>query len=253
MNDNLESYSSFAPYYRTLLNHRSHAKPIARLLSELLTPEHVRLLDAACGQGNHDYFDALPGRVFYASDGSSDMIDYLNADSMLRSRYQTVIHSEWKRLPSLFRNLGKFDAIFILGNAISHVDNLDEIGQIISACYDGLNEQGRLILDLRRWQTADEGLHLSEPGRIENEKRLLLTDTSGATRLQIFDLCHYDSNRQIIDYSVEEEGKLVMTARFSYLMTRPEEVTQLLRRSGFKIPYAGNPVYYSYFAICGER
>lgn len=253
MNSNLRSYSSFAPYYRTLLKHRSHAKPIAQLLSDHLTSEHRRLLDAACGQGNSDYFDALPEAVFVGSDGSHDMTDFLNADPTLRARYEAVVLCEWKSLSSLFRRHGKFDAVFFLGNSISHVTNLDEFHQIVLACYEGLNNHGRLILDMRQWRMAGDRSRLFESGRNENEKRLLLTEARGNAVMQIFDSCHYDSDRQMIDYYVEEAGRVVASASFAYLMTRPEEIISTMTSAGFKIQYFGKPDYYPYYAICGEK
>ncbi|MBS1770596.1 MAG: class I SAM-dependent methyltransferase [Acidobacteria bacterium] len=253
MNDNLASYSTFAPYYRTLLSHRSHAEPIARLLTELLTPAHHRLLDAACGQGNLSYFEELPGRTVYGSDGSHHMIEFLKADPTLASRYEHVIECEWKALPSLFRAHGKFDAIFFLGNAISHVRNLDELRQIVADCrVRGLNDGGLLIFDMREWRLEDGGSGLTEPGRTENVKRLILREEPGDVCLQIFDECRYNSDHQIIDYYVEEDGKPIAEAEFSYLMVRPKEVISLVESVGFEIRYSGKPDNYPYFAICGE-
>ena len=115
MINNLESYSAFAPFYRSLIKHRSHAGPIARLLAELLTPSHRKLLDAACGQGNDVYFDELPYRVFYGADGSHEMIGQLLGDSALAARYEAIDECLWKDLASIFHRHGKFDAVFFWG------------------------------------------------------------------------------------------------------------------------------------------
>jgi SAM-dependent methyltransferase len=253
MIDNLKSYSVFAEYYQSLINHRDHAGPIARLLKELLLPSHRKLLDAACGQGNRSYFEILPGMSIFASDGSEQMLERLKADKALFSKYEQVAENQWEDLPGFFLKWGKFDAIFFLGNSISHASDLDDIENTFYSCIEGLEGAGRLIIDMRRWHMDDMRGHLIEPGRVEGKRRLLLQETSNGSQVSIFDFCSYDSGRQIIDYFIEKDGEPIASVGFSYLMVSPSVVASMLRKAGFRVVFEGSPDYYPYYVLSGEK
>ncbi len=253
MIDNLKSYSVFAEYYQTLINHRDHAGPIARLLKEMLLPSHRRLFDAACGQGNNSYFDILPGMSFFASDGSEQMLERLKSDKSLFSKYERVAENRWEDLSSLFLKWGKFDSIFFLGNSISHVSKLDDIENIFYACIEGLEDTGRIIIDMRKWHMDDIQGHLIETGRVKEKRRLLLQETLNGGQISIFDFCSYDSGRQIIDYFIEKDGEPMASISFSYLMILPSDVASMLRKAGYRVVYEGSPDYYPYYVLSGEK
>jgi SAM-dependent methyltransferase len=253
MIDNLKSYSVFAEYYQTLINHRDHAGPIALLLKELLLPSHRRILDAACGQGNGAYFEVLPERSFFASDGSRQMLERLKANEKLFSKYELVEENRWEDLAGFFQKQGKFDAIFFLGNSICHAAGFDDIENTFYACIQGLEDVGRLIIDIRRWHKDDARGHLVEPGRIEEKRRFLFQEVSNSSQLSIFDSCSYDSGRQVIDYFIEKDGAPIASVGFSYLMVSPSVVASMLRQAGFRVVFEGSPDYYPYYVLCGEK
>lgn len=253
MIDNLKSYSVFAEYYQVLINHRDHAGPIALLLKELLLPSHQRLLDAACGKGNSSYFEVLPDRSFFALDGSEQMLELLKADNKLFSKYERVEENRWEDLSGFFLKWGKFDAIFFLGNSICHTSSLDDIENTFYACIEGLEDAGRLIIDMRGWQMDDTRGHLIEPGRSEGKRRFLLQEVSNDSQLSIFDFCSYDSGRQIIDYFIEKDGEPIASVSFSYLMVSPRVIASMLRKVGFRVIFEGSPDYYPYYVLCGEK
>jgi SAM-dependent methyltransferase len=251
--NNLESYIKFSKYYDLMIRNRNHYKAIADLLNDFVPPAAGKILDAACGQGNAFYFNTTANRVFYGNDGSKEMLGFLMQNHGLFLKYKAVFNYEWSDLGRLFEREKNFDLIFFLGNSLSHVENSEALENILRAVYNGISRTGNVLFDLRRWQFDSTKSALFENGRIENSNRKLLEAEEDGKRIVIYDRCFYETDRQIIEYSIEEDDNIIDKIKFSYLMIHPDSINKMLCDLKFNVKFSGKHKSYPYHVILGTK
>lgn len=145
---------------------------------ELLTPEGsvatfasvveslapgARVLDCACGAGQLAVGLALRGFEVVASDASGAMAARTLA---LAHDHQAAVAVEtcaWEELPD--RDLGDFDAVFCVGNSLTHAAGTQRRRAALSAMASVLRRGGTLVVTSRNWErvrAAGSGLRVAD-------------------------------------------------------------------------------------------
>jgi SAM-dependent methyltransferase len=146
-------YDSFAVDYHWILpdtqvsgqRFREHYGPVL----EALEPG-AEILDCACGVG----FDAMAlARLGYrvsASDASEGMVERARQSITEANLQIPVVCCPWDQLPTVFRT--QFDAVFCLGNSISHAPSADAMLRAFVAMHTLLRPGGLVVVESRDWE-----------------------------------------------------------------------------------------------------
>ncbi len=131
-------------------------------VAETLAPG-ARVLDCACGTGQLAVGLALRGFNVVACDASSAMAARTLELARERDVAIVVAACSWEQLPD--RDLGEFDAVFCVGNSITHAAGRHARRAALAAMASVLRRDGVLVVTSRNWELvrADgSGLHVAD-------------------------------------------------------------------------------------------
>ena len=137
---------------------------------------------------------------------------------------------KWSEIYAISEFFNYFDIIYIVSISILHVESIEELSSILKALYSTLKPNGKLVIDNRMWEKNSEGL--IEVGRIINQYRYLCTSTINNEKFLMMDICHYNKDRQIVEYMIKSKHHLYKI-EVSYLRISTSLLKQLLYQSGF--------------------
>lgn len=149
-------YDKLASVYDHFVNWKSRLAfelpLILELLSSLGTPPHeTRVIDSACGTGQHAIALAEAGYIAYGSDLSPEMVSVakIRADSAdQRVSFKT---SGFGSTSKAFAKELPFDAVLCLGNSLPHVSNETELKTALEDFFKLLRPGGLLLLQMRNF------------------------------------------------------------------------------------------------------
>jgi SAM-dependent methyltransferase len=194
-------------------------------------PPGGRVLDAACGIGQLAVGLALQGFDVVASDASPTMVRRTAQLAADRSVELSAVTCAWANLTPE-RVGGSFDAVFCVGNSLTHAPGRDARRAALAAMASVLRPDGLLVLTSRNWErqrSRGSGLEIAEE----------LVERHGRPGLVVYSWTIPDSwdVRHFLDVAValiDPSGKATtVTERLSFWPFTHTDLDQDLRRSGF--------------------
>ena len=121
----------------------------APVLEQLVPGASV--LDCACGPGHDALTLARAGYAVMASDASAGMVSAARELLVSEGRPDvSVTCCRWEDLPSVLTE--QFEAVFCVGNSISHCADGDAMAAALAGMRDVLQPRGVLVVEARDWQ-----------------------------------------------------------------------------------------------------
>jgi glycine/sarcosine N-methyltransferase len=105
-----------------------------------------RVLDLACGTGNYSIALAELGCSVTAVDLDESMVHNLNKKAQQQNLDIDAHVMDMKSIDKLNNN--KYDMILCIGNSLVHLENMEEIKELIYKLHSLLNEDGVLIIQI---------------------------------------------------------------------------------------------------------
>jgi SAM-dependent methyltransferase len=194
-------------------------------------PPGGRVLDSACGIGQLAVGLALQGLDVVASDASPAMVQRTAQLATDHGVEFSAITCPWEDLTPE-RVGGPFDAVFCVGNSLTHAPGRDARRAALAAMASVLCRDGILVLTSRNWErqrSRGSGLEIAEE----------LVERHGRPGLVVYSWTIPDSwdVRHFLDVAValiDPSGKATtVTERLSFWPFTHEDLDDDLRRSGF--------------------
>jgi SAM-dependent methyltransferase len=126
-------------------------------------PAAARVLDCAAGTGQLAVGLALRGFDVVAADASGAMIERTLRLARDRGAQVEGVVCAWEELPE--RTRGEFDAVFCVGNSLTHAEGRARRRAALAAMSHVLRPDGRLVITSRNWEAvraAGSGLHVAD-------------------------------------------------------------------------------------------
>ena len=105
------------------------------------------ILDIACGTGNYTIELAKRGYIVDGVDLDNEMINAGKKKAEAENLDINFIQGNMKDIKLLFSNK-KYDLVYCIGNSLVHLDNENEIRQMINDVADITNDNGTLIIQI---------------------------------------------------------------------------------------------------------
>jgi len=252
-------YKNFAIYYQELAEKRNHFELQTQVIQDLfkvLKIDHSkRILDAACGTGtvgNLLFNDGF--KNIFLTDGSENMVDF--AKKSIDSNIP-IIQCKWENLNEYFDINGSFDAVVLFGNSFAHASSTLH-KQLFKNIFDGLNDNGCFIFDIRIWDKNEEGNYFEskKPTNTAIELEDILIDGLKLHVDQVIKY-NYEEKRQIVSYIINDlkTQKTLETINLEYSLFSFEDILPVLKSVGFKLEniQTKNIANWSYQAICCKK
>lgn len=115
-------------------------REIPFLVSLLKKPEKKRVLDVACGSGRHSVALAAQGAEVIGFDMSRTMIQAAQKLAEEKKVNPTFIVADMVDVESIIE--GYFDLIFVLGNSLALLYDIDSVRSFVKTIYQRLNDGG---------------------------------------------------------------------------------------------------------------
>jgi len=125
---------------------------LEKLLSKI--PIGAKVLDCACGTGDHAIWLARQGYEVSASDISENMLKQARIKAEKEGVQINFFRSAWEDLP--VNTTEKFMLIINPGNSFSHISGLDMLDRSIRAIKDIMLPEAHFMFDLRDWEKTFE-------------------------------------------------------------------------------------------------
>jgi SAM-dependent methyltransferase len=161
-----DAYNTLAAVYdwlvpEALLTPEGAVEAFASVVEPL--PPGARVLDCACGPGQLAVGLALRGFDVVACDASSAMVARALGLARERDAKLAVVACAWEELPS--QGLGDFDAVFCVGNSLTHAAGTQARRRALTAMASVLRRDGLLVVTSRNWElvrAAGAGLKVAD-------------------------------------------------------------------------------------------
>ncbi len=219
--DELFQYRKLAKYYDLIYSdkdYRGEAREITRILAKYKRAKGKRLLDVACGTGEH---------LRYLSKRFSCTGTDLNREMLAVARKKLPGVRFIQRDMADLRLREKFDVITCLFSSIGYLRTAPLLQRALNGFYDALDEGGVAIIDgwLTGGQWKDKSVHMHTYGR----KGLEIATVGYSTRKG--KLSRFEAH-----YLIGEVGKGVSYVRDAHRLrlTESSEFLALMRRAGFR-------------------
>lgn len=194
-------------------------------------PPRSRVLDSACGIGQLAVGLALQGFDVVASDISPAMVQRTAQLAAERRVDLSAVTCAWEDL-SPVRVGGPFDAVFCVGNSLTHAPGRDSRRGALAAMASVLRPAGLLVLTSRNWErqrSRGSGLEIADQ----------LVERHGRRGLVVYSWAIPDSwgarhDLEVGVALVHTSGSVTtVTERLAFWPFTHTELDEDLRRSGF--------------------
>jgi SAM-dependent methyltransferase len=220
-----EFYDGLAPDYDRMVGFDDRfvkERPFLHLLIEQYRVHEA--LDAGCGTGFHSLLLARLGVEMTAVDLSQAMLQRLRARAERMGLNIKTVHAAFCDLPNPLKK--EFDAVFCLGNTLSHFRDKKELVENLRAFSLVLKPQGILLIQILNYDRI-----LARRERIQNVKE---RDNTTFVRF-------YDFGRDRLCFNVlkltRHQGRISPTLRSIELTPLPKkELLETLEETGFVDP-----------------
>lgn len=221
-------YDKFAKYYDVIeLKASNYYEKTNDFLDKIFRRHRVKIvLDMACGTGAQTISLTKRGYKVIASDISKGMLEIAKRKSKgLRIRFY---QGDMKTI-----NLGKFDAVIIIFNAIAHLSKKD-FEKVVRNVSENLKEHGLFIFDIFN-------LDFMKSGHFRDYKHMDLAIEHESTKYVRFNDNRLDSKKGMMWINQEvyiqkgSDRPEIHKERWNMQIYSVEELKKLLERNGFKI------------------
>jgi SAM-dependent methyltransferase len=194
-------------------------------------PPGSRVLDCACGVGQLAVGLTLQGFDAVASDASPAMVQRTEQLAADHGVDVPVVTCPWEEL-SPDRVGGRFDAVFCVGNSLTHASGRDARRTALAAMASVLKPEGLLVLTSRNWErqrSRGSGLDIADE----------LVERHGRPGLVIYNWAIPDSwdAPHFLDVAVAlldpSNKATTITERLSFWPFTHTDLDEDLRQSGF--------------------
>ena len=149
-------YEKLAPVYDHFVNWSSRLAfempLILQLISNLGTPAHeTKVIDTACGTGQHAIALAEAGYLAYAADLSPEMVSIAKMRAEASDQLVIFKTRSFGSTSQAFTKDLPFDATLCLGNSLPHVSDEVDLKVALQDFYDLLRPGGLLLLQMRNF------------------------------------------------------------------------------------------------------
>ncbi|MDH4212327.1 MAG: class I SAM-dependent methyltransferase [Candidatus Thorarchaeota archaeon] len=125
-------------------------REIPFLVSLLNEPEKKRVLDIACGSGRHSVALAAQGAEVVGFDMSRTMIEAAQKHAEENRVKPTFIVADMVDIDSIVE--GYFDLIFVLGNSLALLHDIDSVRSLVETIYQRLNDGGSFLAQVLNFE-----------------------------------------------------------------------------------------------------
>jgi SAM-dependent methyltransferase len=139
----MKFYEEFSLYYDYIFPLKE--KKLKFLMDNL--QDNGKALDLATGTGNYAIALAKEGYQVSALDLSEEMINLAKEKAYEEQAEVDFRVDDMLNLDKLYQP-ASFDLINCIGNSLVHLDNQEEIRELINKSYDLLKEKGKLVLQI---------------------------------------------------------------------------------------------------------
>jgi glycine/sarcosine N-methyltransferase len=167
------------------------SREIPFLLSSIDKTEMKRALDIACGSGRHTVALALQGLDVIGLDMSRTMIQAAQKHAAANKIKATFIVADMIDFESVVE--GSFDLIFVLGNSLALLKDIDSVRFIVKALYQRLTEGGCFLAQILNF----EEIHWTGFRNFPS-KTGILSDGTEVTFSRIFEHSDYPDSSTLI-------------------------------------------------------
>ncbi len=108
--------------------------------------ENGNVLDLASGTGNYSIALAKEGYNVAAVDLDEEMVNHVEAKNRAEGTNVKPYVMDMKKIDSLGENT--YDGIICIGNSLVHLNNTDEIKEVLNKMYNLLSDDGVVILQI---------------------------------------------------------------------------------------------------------
>lgn len=220
-NDVIEFYETVAPFYDDMTGFERRfvvERPFFRMLVERYTIGSA--VDAGCGTGFHSFLLSQLGVLVLGVDASHVMIANANRHAKELNSPVNFHEGDFQTLAQDIA--GKYDAVFCLGNSLSHLLHDDEIIASLANFASLLKPGGHLFVQILNYDRI-----------LAKKERVQFVKDVGNTTFVRF----YDYEQKLIRFNVlrlEKNGETIVDTLVSVLLRplRKVELETMLRRVG---------------------
>ena len=154
--NNENMYDQFSQYYDRFMNWEARlAYEMPFLVKEINTVQSkanqpIKVLDTACGTGQHAIALSKLGYEVSAADFSTEMVAITKKNAELAKSDLDVKKVEFGELSNSFIE-AQFDVVLCLGNSLPHVLNEDGLAQTLNDFREIIKPGGKLIIQNRNF------------------------------------------------------------------------------------------------------
>lgn len=192
-----------------------------------------RVLDTACGTGQHAIAYAREGLRVVATDASQAMIDRAQENA---TRAAVDIETHVVPFGGLAAsNLGEFDAITCLGNSLPHAIDEESLNETLTDWHQALAPSGIVIVQSRSFDRV-----------IASGERFMPPETHREGENEWVFVRFYDQDEPIWRFNIirmHRQGRGKWASRIEHTLLRPwryRELAAALKRAGFSASAYGN-------------
>ncbi len=220
MLNNKKFYDNFAEDYGKMISFDNAIEKRKSLLSNIVQPKIKYAADLGCGTGIDSAALAKLGLTVTGFDLSNEMIKQAKANAEKISLKIDFANYGISEIPAAFNK--KFELAVSLGNTFANIER-DSFQSSIKRCYDLLNEQGSLFIQVLNYEMI-----LIEKKRIVN-----ITESEEHFFIRFYDFIKEEIKFNILKFSKAEPKKnnLITTTIHPYTA---KDFNKSLLEAGFK-------------------
>ncbi len=227
-------YDAFAADYHWIVpDEQLSGERFLRLYAAVLEqlPEGAVVLDCACGPGFDVLALARAGFVVAASDASAGMVDTARQLLVSAGLDVPVARCRWDQLPHVLA--ARFDAVFCIGNSISHCQNDAAMAEALLGMRGVLRPGGLLVVEARDWERLR-----AERQRFEVREHVALRGDARGICLYVWTIPDSwdEPHRAEIVVLVERNGTLQHhSVALTFSPFRQEDLLGRMARAGLEV------------------
>lgn len=141
----MDFYTSISKYYDYIFPYQPNQKSFV----ESYASHGSKILDVGCGSGDLAIQLQKSGYNVTAIDADKQMIE--QAKSKIKSSTEPIF-LEMNMLDIVSNLKTKFDVIYCFGNTLVHLNSMRQVEDFIKSCYNLLNEDGVLLIQILNYR-----------------------------------------------------------------------------------------------------